>query len=51
MNKYSFYYRNDSTKEAVGTIEACCRLNAARLFAERKQLPLKDFLKLFAISK
>jgi len=51
MARYHFYSRNDSTQEPIMTCITFSRLKAAKYFAERKQLPLKTFLSLFAISK
>jgi hypothetical protein len=49
---YCFYYiRHDKTKEPLDKVMTTSRLKAAKLFADKKQLPLKDFLKLFAIEK
>ena len=49
---YCFYYINkDQTKEPLGKVASISRLKAAQTFAERKQLPLKDFLKLFSVEK
>lgn len=49
---YCFYYiKNDQKKEPLGKVVSTSRLKAAESFAERKQLPLKDFLKLFAVEK
>ena len=51
MKRFSFYSRNDSSQEAISSTLASSRLNAAKKFAETKQLPLKDFLRIFGISK
>jgi hypothetical protein len=51
MARYNFYSRNDSTQEPIMTVVTFSRLKAAKYFAERKQLPLKVFLSLFAVSK
>jgi hypothetical protein len=49
---YCFYYiKNDQKKEPLGKVVSTSRLKAAQSFAERKQLPLKDFLKLFSVEK
>ena len=49
---YCFYYiKNDQNKEPLGKVVSISRLKAAQTFAERKQLPLKDFLKLFSVEK
>ena len=49
--KYYFYSRNDSTQEPIMSAWAFSCLQAAKYFAERKQLDLKPFLSIFAISK
>jgi hypothetical protein len=46
---FKFYSRNDKNQEAIGRIITTSRLQAAKLFAERKQLPLKEFLKIFGV--
>ena len=51
MARYNFYSRNDSTQEPIMTVVTFSRLKAAKYFAECKQLPLKTFLSIFAISK
>lgn len=48
---FGFYYRNDKAREAISRTISTSRLQAAKHFAERKQLPLKEFLKLFGIKK
>jgi len=47
--KYGFYFRNDTTQEIIGKTVDLSRLSAAKHFAKRKNLPLKEFLKLFAV--
>jgi len=49
--KYSFCYRNQYTGEVIDSVDAVSRLAAAKFFAARKQLTLKEFLKIFTISK
>ena len=49
--KYFYYSRIDSNQEPITTTIALSRLAAAKQFAHRKQLTLKTFLQLFAISK
>lgn len=49
--KYYFYSRIDKTQEPIMSAWAFGRLKAAEYFAERKQLPLKSFLSIFAVSK
>ena len=46
---FKFYNRNDKNKETIGCVVTTSRLQAAKLFAERKQLPLKEFLKIFGV--
>ena len=50
---YCFYYiRKDDSKEILGkTNSTRSRLTAAKEFAYQKQLPLKEFLKIFAVGK
>jgi len=49
--KYYFYSRVDSAQEPIMSAYTFSRLKAAKYFAECKQLPLKTFLSIFAISK
>ena len=49
--KYTYARRNDLSNEAIDSIVTNSRLIAAKYFAKRKQLPLKEFLKIFKISK
>jgi hypothetical protein len=44
-----FYNKNDKHQEIISRTVGVSRLNAAKYFAERKQLPLKEFLKIFSI--
>ena len=46
---FKFYSRNDKNQETIGRVITSSRLQAAKLFAERKQLPLKEFLKIFGV--
>jgi hypothetical protein len=46
---FGFYNRIDETQEIINRTVSTSRLNAAKQFAERKQLPLKKFLKIFAV--
>ena len=46
---FKFYNRNDKSQETIGRVVTTSRLQAAKLFAERKQLPLKEFLKVFGV--
>jgi hypothetical protein len=46
---FKFYNRNDKNQEAIGRVITTSRLQAAKVFAERKQLPLKEFLKIWGV--
>lgn len=46
---FGFYNRQDRSEEVINRTFSTTRLNAAKYFAQRKQLPLKEFLKIFAI--
>jgi hypothetical protein len=46
---FKFYSRRDKDQETIGRVIASSRLQAAKIFAERKQLPLKEFLKIFGV--
>ena len=48
---YGFYTKLDKNKEIINRVVTFSRLQAAKLFAERKQLPLKSFLKIYSIKK
>jgi len=50
---YCFYYiRRDKSKESLGVTHLTrSRLAAAKVFAAQKQLPLKEFLKIWAVGK
>ena len=47
---FKFYNRNDRNQETIGRVVTTSRLQAAKLFDERKQLPLKEFLKVFGVT-
>ena len=49
--KYCSSLRNDHTNEAIDSITTSSRLAAAKYFAKRKLLPLKEYLKIFKVSK
>lgn len=51
VRTYSFYSRLDLKKEKINTILTTSRLRAAKHFAEVKNLDLKSFLKIYAISR
>ena len=46
---FGFYSRNDKMEELVSKTVSTSRLKAAKYFAARKQLPLKEFLKIFGV--
>jgi hypothetical protein len=46
---FGFYNKHDKTEEIISRRVGFSRLEAAKYFASRKQLPLKSFLKIFAI--
>ena len=46
---FGFYNRTDKKEEIINRKVGFSRLEAAKYFADRKQLPLKTFLKIFAI--
>ena len=48
---YYFYIKNDTSKEPINWVKTYSRLAAAKYFAQIKQLPLKEFLKIFTINK
>lgn len=52
MTIYCYYYiKNDPSKEKLGKILIGSRLEAAKEFAGKKQLPLKTFLSIWGVSK
>lgn len=51
MKKYSFYRRGDTIKESLSSTHAASRREAAKFFAERKNLTLKEFLTIYSITK
>ncbi len=46
---FGFYNKMDKNQEIIGRKMSFSRLEAAKHFAERKQLPLKQFLKIFGV--
>ena len=46
---FVFYNKNDKSQETISRTISTSRLNAAKYFVERKQLPLKEFLKIFGV--
>jgi len=51
MKRFSFFVKKDKSKEAISSTEASGRLAAAKYFAKQKKLSLKQFLRIFSISK
>lgn len=49
--QYYFYAINDWHQEPISKTLASSRLSAAKYFAARKNLPLKQFLKIYSISR
>jgi len=49
--KYTFHIRNDQSQEPISKTLASGRLAAAKYFAARKHLSLKQFLNIYAVSK
>jgi len=47
---FKFYNKRDKDQETIGRVITTSRLQAAKIFAERKQLPLKEFLKIFGVT-
>jgi hypothetical protein len=48
---YGFYSKLDKNEEIINRVVILSRLQAAKVFAERKQLPLKSFLKIYSVKK
>lgn len=48
---YTYYSKSSVSKEILGRTHTTSRLLAAKYFAQRKNLPLKEFLKLYSVSK
>jgi hypothetical protein len=46
---FGFYNKRDKNQETIGRTVGLSRLEAAKYFAERKQLSLKQFLKIFGV--
>ena len=51
MKSYYFYSKFDSSKEPIYTMRAVSRIVAAKKFAIGKRMSLKEFLKLYAVSR
>ena len=47
----SYYIKGDPNQEQLDKILTSSRLEAAKHFASKKQLPLKTFLSIWAINK
>jgi hypothetical protein len=47
--RYGFYFKNSKKQEIIGKTEDLSRLSAAKYFAAKKNLPLKEFLKVFGV--
>ena len=47
--KYGFYFKNSKNQEIIGKTADLSRLSAAKHFAKMKNLPLKEFLKIFGV--
>jgi hypothetical protein len=47
--KYGFYFKNSKKQEIIGKTNDLSRLSAAKHFAKVKNLPLKEFLKVFGV--
>jgi hypothetical protein len=49
---FYFYHKNDKTQEPIKkAFFTKSRLSAAKYFAELKQMKLREFLKIFGVSK
>lgn len=44
-----YYIKNDKKQEIINRMFTLSRLQAAKLFSYRKNLPLKEFLKIYTI--
>ncbi len=51
MKQYYFYSRIDKNKEPIAYTRSFSRCKAANHFAQLKQMPLKVFLTVFAVSR
>ena len=51
MKKYEFYRRGDKHKEPIFSVGAPNRYQAALLFCKTKKLTLKQFLKIYEVSR
>ena len=48
---YGFYSRLDPNQEIINRLIHVSRLKAAELFADKKKLDLKSFLKIYGVKK
>ena len=46
---FGYYSRNDKHQEIINRTVTLSRLQSAKSFAERKQLSLNEFLKIYAV--
>lgn len=51
MRTFKFSNRNDVHNEPIDVVQSDSRLVAAKYFARKKNLSLKDFLKIFKVNK
>lgn len=51
MKRYYFYSRVDNSQEPVAYTTSLSRCRAAKHFAQMKQMSLKSFLTIFAVSR
>jgi len=51
MKQYNFFTRLDKEKQPIANIGAPNRYQAALFFAKLKRLPLKEFLKIYEVSR
>lgn len=51
MGTYTYFSKMDPSKETLGKANNVTRLEAARYFATRKLLSLKQFLTIYSVSK
>jgi hypothetical protein len=49
MKNYSFAYYNDETNEAIDTKQFDSLLTAIEYFAQQKQLPISEFLRIYKV--
>ena len=51
MKIFIYYSKSDSTKEPIGKINAINLKDAKLIASHIKQMPLKDFLKVFKVEE